>query len=138
MKTTVEIVGAVRGLYGSDRKAAPIFGVTQATFSDWHNGDAFPTDDYAIKMAELLKVDPAYVLAIIRADRAKSKKARSTWLRVADQFKDAAVVAALAVGAVAAGGFNNNAFAGSSGTPAGAAPTQYTLQRKRTWMAAAA
>lgn len=130
MDSTQEIVTAISAHYGSDTKAAPHFDVSQVTFGRWRNGRDYPNEDAVILMAELLKLDPAYVLAIVRRDRAKSESAKKVWRRVAEQFKDAAVVAALAIGAASFGGFNNNVFAGSS-TPASSSESghKYTLRR---------
>lgn len=100
MKSTIELVEAIRDQAGSDRKAAALFGITQASFSRWRAGDDFPTDDNAVLIAELLKLDDAYVLAIIRRDRAKSKRAKAAWQRVADAFGKAAAVAAFTVAAL--------------------------------------
>lgn len=102
MKTTLEFVLAVRELAGSDNKAGPLVGVSQMSFSRWRLGQSFPTDDNALKIAELLKIDQAYVLAIIRRDRADSDEARSAWQRIAETFAKAAGIAVLAIGGVSA------------------------------------
>jgi hypothetical protein len=103
VQTTMELVTAVRDQAGSDRKAAPLFGVSQNTFSEWRNGTAFPTDDYALKIAALLQLAPEYVLAIVRHDRAGSQPAKRAWRRIAESFKDAAVLAAVMIGAASFG-----------------------------------
>lgn len=138
MRTTIELVTAVRDLYGSDRKAAVILKVTQATFSLWRNGDAFPTDDHAINLAELLNLDPRYVSAVIRADRAKSDRARSMWHSVAQAFGKAAMLAVITAApfmapSPAQAGFNNNDFsrAGLNGN------THCLRKRRRSAFAAA-
>ena len=103
METTQEFIRALRERGGSDTRAAPLLGVSQNTFTEWRNGTALPSDEHAIKIAELLQLDPAFVLAIINGERAKSKLARAAWQRVAAQFGKAATVAALAIGAASFG-----------------------------------
>lgn len=88
---------------GSDRKAAPLVGVSQATISLWRRGMNYPDDEQALKIADVLQLPPEYVLAAVRADRTSSRKARAVWLRIAEQFGKAATVAALAIGAASFG-----------------------------------
>ncbi len=128
MESTRAMLDALRARAGSDGKAAALFGVSQVTVSRWRAGRDFPTDEHALKLAELLEVDPAYVLALIRAERAKSSQARAQWQRVAERFKDAAVLAALAVGA-ASFGLPTPSSAGTLHLPHSAlnARAQYTL-----------
>lgn len=110
MNSIREIIAAVSAHYGSDIKAAPHFNVSSVTFGRWRNGKDHPSEEHALRMAELLQLDGAYVLALSRHERAKCDAARATWRRIADQFREAAMLAALAVGAATLG-FNNNAFA---------------------------
>jgi hypothetical protein len=101
MQTTVELVAAVAAIYGSDRKAAAHFNVSQTTFSRWHNGDDHPSEEKAVQLAELLQLDPAFVLAVIRADKAKNEAARAAWSRIAATFSKAAAVVLVVGGALA-------------------------------------
>ncbi len=127
MKTTREIVAAVRDLYGSDSKAAPAVGVSQNSFTEWRNGTAFPSDDYAIKLAELVRLDERYVVAIVRRDRAKSDRVRKVWNKIAEGF--AAV--AFTVGVATLGGFNNNVFAAPSAPQLDEANTHCARRKRR-------
>lgn len=99
METSVQLITAVRDIAGSDRKAAPLVGVSQTVFSNWRNGTDYPSDDKCVRVAQLLNLDPAYVTAAVRADRAKSQETRAMWQRVAATFAKAAGVAAVAIGA---------------------------------------
>jgi hypothetical protein len=92
METFTEIVDAAAGIAGSDRKAAQRMGISQASFSAWRHG-SHPTDEQALKLADLVSLDGAYVLALVRVNRAKTKQARATWARIADKFAKAAAVA---------------------------------------------
>ncbi len=94
-----QILDQLRLVAGSDAKAAPLVGITQPSFSQWRRGHAFPDDEQAMKIAEVLQLAPEYVLAAVRADRTTSRKARAVWVRIAEQFGKAAAVAALAISA---------------------------------------
>lgn len=129
-KSLREMLDALAAKAGSDRKAAPLLGISQVGVSAWRTGRAFPDDDKARRIAELLQLDAAYVLAIIHGERAKTPATRDTWRRIAAQFKDAAVVAALALGAAsfgmpapAHGAFNKTLIAESA--------AEYALRRKQ-------
>lgn len=98
MQTVHDLLDALRTRAGSDRKAAPLVGVTQASFSEWRRSHGYPDDERARRIAELLQLDPAYVLAIIHGERAKSKETRAAWRRVAEAFGKAAALAVVAVG----------------------------------------
>lgn len=87
----------------SDRKLGPLFGLGEGAVGMWRTGRGFPDEAKAHRIAELLDLDPAYVVAVIGAARAKSKETRAMWQRIAEQFKDAAVIAALAIGAASFG-----------------------------------
>lgn len=133
MQSLNSLLDAVRDRAGSDRKAAPMIGVQQQTVSAYRRGHAFPDDDKARRIAELLQLDPAYVAAVIHAERAKNAETRAMWGRVAEKFKDAAVVAALALGAASFGmpppaqaGISHNFNLGTNGP-------NYTLRNNRRW-----
>lgn len=139
METVVDLITAVRDQYGSDRKAAPALNVTQATFSRWRNGDTSLTDDNALRIAELLKRDPAYVLAIVRHDRTQSEIAKKVWRRVAAQFGKAAALAAFVVAPFMSpqdsrAAFDTSAYCAAlpcDGERPSNARHEYTLRRNR-------
>lgn len=129
MSSFQDLLNALRQRAGSDAKAAPLVGIKQSSFSQWRRGHAAPDDEQAVKIAEYLQLDPALVLVLVRIERTRSRKARAAWLRVAERFKDAAAVAALAIGAATLGMPSPaQARLDISST---AAPTQYTLRGKR-------
>lgn len=103
MKTYLGMIHALSERAGSERKASVLLGISPASFNAWMRGRAFPSDEQAQRLAELLKVDPVYVLALVHGARAKSKETRAAWQRVAEKFRDAAVVAAVAFGAASFG-----------------------------------
>lgn len=97
MRSTQELLDGLRALAGSDRKASALVGVSQPVFSEWRTGKTWPSDERAARIAELLQLDAAYVLAVVNGERAKSKETRATWRRMADAFAKAAGIAAVAV-----------------------------------------
>lgn len=109
---------------GSERRATAFFDIGQSSFNNWRRGRAFPSDDQARRLAELLKLDAAYVLAVIHGERAKSKETRAAWHRVAEAFKDAAMIAALCIGAAS--------FGAPSPAQAGSGPTLHNTNSEYT------
>lgn len=97
MKTFESFLDALRARAGSDARAAPLVGIRQSSFSQWRRRHALPDDVQAARIAEVLDLDQAYVLAIIHGERAKTKAVRATWQRVAEAFGKAAALAAVAV-----------------------------------------
>jgi hypothetical protein len=95
MENLDELLDALNSATGlSDRKLGVVLGAGEGAATAWRSGRSFPTDDKARKIAELLKLQPAYVAAIIhaaRAERANDDASRAMWQRVAAKF--AAVVA---------------------------------------------
>jgi len=97
METTTELLDQVKAKHGlpSDGKLSALLGLTRAQVSRYRNkGDAFG-EDVALKVADLLDLDPGYVLACAAFERAKSEGARSAWRHVADVSKRFGAAAAL-------------------------------------------
>ena len=106
MKTSNDFVREIRVLYGkkgilSDYALAKLLWLTRQTVSAHKSGSAKAFgDETGQRIAELLDLDPAYVLACLAAERAKRPDVRATWQRVAEQFeqiKHAARVAMLLI-----------------------------------------
>lgn len=83
--TTIEFLDAVKSCTGaaSDYSLAPILGVTRAAISKLRNGNGFLGDSTAIRVGELLDIDPAYVVACAHAERAKKDEERAIFQRLA-------------------------------------------------------
>lgn len=126
------MLGRVVKNAGSERRASALFGISQSSFNNWRRARALPNDDQARRLAELLQLDPAFVLAVIHGERAKTKETRATWRRVADAFGKAAALVAVAVAPAimapdARAGFNSAPDAPTSR----ADNTQCTTRRRR-------
>lgn len=99
MKTTLEFIAAVKAKHGieSDYAAAKLLGVTRTTLSHYRNGKGLLGDDAALKVAELLEIEPGYVLACIAAERSKNERVKAAWAWWADHKALAAALAVLVI-----------------------------------------
>ena len=99
MKTTVEFLDAVKNRYHlpSDYALANKLGITRSGVSKFRLGKDKLGDQTALKIAELLEIEPGYVLACIAAERSKDERVKKAWAWWADHKSLAAVLAVLAV-----------------------------------------
>lgn len=88
----------------SDYAIAPILGVTTPTISRYRGCKEAFSDQMAERVADLIQMDEAYVLACAHAQRSKSPKMRTAWARLAAL----ALAAGLSTGSGAAPQFDNN------------------------------
>ncbi len=102
MKTTVQWLDTAKKLHSlSDYALAPKLGISKAQISRYRTGADFLSDDAAMKLAELLKIEPAQIVASAHAERAKSEPARAFWIQWAERL--GGVTAAVAIGVGLAG-----------------------------------
>lgn len=96
---TVDFLDALKRVHAlpSDYAAAQILGITRAQVSKYRNGRDFMGDEVALKVAELLALEPGYVAACAHAERAASEGARSMWESVAKRLQGAGVAGAVAL-----------------------------------------
>lgn len=97
METTNELLDKVKARYGlpSDYALAAKLGMTRAGISGYRNGRSKLGDDAALRVAELLDLNPGYVLACMEAERTHSDAARAAWEKLADFVKHHGAAAAL-------------------------------------------
>lgn len=62
-------------------------GLNNQTTLNWFNKGTTFSEEVAERVAEELEIDPAVILADIRAEVAKDPKVRATWERVAQAFR---------------------------------------------------
>lgn len=111
MKTTVEFLDALRAQRRlSDRKAAALLGLSQAAVSRWRTGRDFPGDHQCIKLAQLLALDPGYVMACIHAERARLPDDKAAWQRIAERLGGMAAAVLVGVGLAGAPSPSQAAF----------------------------
>lgn len=124
MNTFRKMLHALTERAGSERKAAVLLDISPTSFNAWCRARAFPTDEQARRLAALLQLDDAYVLAIVHGARSKSDDTRATWDRIAAAFSKAAGLAIMA-----AAPFVMPPPANAAGFDI--ASTQYTLRNRR-------
>jgi transcriptional regulator with XRE-family HTH domain len=99
MRTTSEILDAVRAKTGapSDYALRLYLGVTRQQISKYRNGHDVLSDDVAIRIAEILEVEPLLVLATVHAERSRSETAKKTWTGIIDKLGGTAAAVALGI-----------------------------------------
>ena len=102
MGTTVNFLDAVKSRRGviSDYQLAKIIGVSQQTVSRYRVGKDYLGDSTAIRVAELLEIDPAIVVAAAHAERAKKPEERRVWEGIIQKLGGAAALLLIGIGAI--------------------------------------
>jgi len=113
MQTTVEFLAEVKRKHNipSDYALAPKLEISRASVSRLSNGKDHPSDETSSKIADLLDLDPAYVIACVHAEREKDAAIKKVWTRIAERM----AVAAAIFGAV---GVSQGWFSGADLSPA--------------------
>ena len=85
MNKTIELLDAYKDATGcrSDNAAAERLGVQRATVSKWRNGIGHPEANTVETMARTAGRSAARWVPLIEAERARTREARATWLRIA-------------------------------------------------------
>jgi len=100
MQTTADFIEALKAKHGlkSNYAVAKFLNQTDTAVARWSKGHVTFSDEMAMHMAELLDLDPAYVVACVHAERASSAETKSLWERIAANMHYAtAAVLVLAV-----------------------------------------
>ncbi len=117
MDTTKSLLDQLKARFSlrSDYAVSKFLSVTQPTVYRWRDGGTL-SDEIAIRVADLLKISRAYVLACMAAERASGDlESSGVWRQIADVFKDkVAVVALLATLGIAGFPANDAHAAGAS------------------------
>jgi plasmid maintenance system antidote protein VapI len=81
MRTSVEFLDAVKARHSlpSDYSLAPVLGITRAQVSRLRNRKDFLGNQTALKVAELLDLEPGIVLSAVHSERAKSESEKAAW-----------------------------------------------------------
>jgi transcriptional regulator with XRE-family HTH domain len=106
MHTTRNFLKDLKQRHGlkTDGDLHRLLGVSRERISKYQQGHDHFGDEMCIQVAELLDLNPAYVLACVAAERTKSESARKAWRHVAAATA-AALIAAVSV-QIAQGGFS--------------------------------
>ncbi|MBU9320385.1 hypothetical protein KTE24_06900 [Burkholderia gladioli] len=88
MKTTVDYLDAVKAKLDlpSDYAAAKHLRVTRASVSRYRLGEGAFDDTTALRVAEILGVDPLEVIASANAERARDDETRQLWVRTLEKI----------------------------------------------------
>jgi len=91
MKTTKEFYNDIRAKYElkSNYSVAKIMGCPESTASRWRDGKNVFDEKYSLIVAELLDLNPAYVLACTSAEHAKDSEAKTSWLNIVGMLEQA-------------------------------------------------
>ena len=104
MKTTAEFLNEIKIKYNlkSNYALAKLMQQTETSISRWIHGRTTLSDESALQVADLLEIDPAYVVACVHAERA-SDKTRKIWERMATLTAGLAALVILSVAVPTAG-----------------------------------
>ena len=93
MKTTNEYLDEVKTKHSlrSDYALAIKLGTGTSLIVNYRKNNGHFSDTMAVKVAELLGIDPAEVLASANAERSKCPAAKSAWERMARSFSAGAM-----------------------------------------------
>lgn len=97
MHTTADLLDGVKARHAlpSDYRLARFLGVTDNTMYNYRHGKSRPDDRVAMKLAELLELEPSYVLTCLAAERAPDETIRQVWTQLADRLQRAGVALAV-------------------------------------------
>lgn len=100
MKTTVEYLDAIKVRLDlpSDYAVAKALGLTRAAVSKQRLGHSVFDDTTALRVAEILGVDPMEVISAANAERARDEETRRLWERAWGKVTGATAVVAIAAG----------------------------------------
>jgi transcriptional regulator with XRE-family HTH domain len=135
MRTTRDWLAAVKAKHGmtSDYQLSKALHVTRSAVSKAQSGRQYMDDSTAIRVAELLEIDPLEVISSVNAERAKEPRERELWERAAAAFRGTA--SALFLSALALAGVPGEMRAGSHNQNSGSArptvATECTLRVRR-------
>lgn len=98
----------------SDYRLSLLLGATRQAVSKWRSEQTQLDDKYAMRLAELIRVDPIQVIAEIRAEREVDPDTRKLWRRMAtmaEKYGHAAGVVLAILAMLASVGFSPSPLA---------------------------
>lgn len=81
----------------SDYRLSKVFGCHTSAISNYRNARSHLCEETAIKVAEILKIDPGQVLADVAAERTKCPAAKAAWEAAARRLSGAAAAVFMSV-----------------------------------------
>jgi len=97
MKTTVDFLNDVKARYDikSNYALAKLMGQTDTAVARWMHGKNTLSDETAVKVAELLEIEPSFIMACIAAERSKNPAVKKAWAWTAEHLGGLAAALAL-------------------------------------------
>lgn len=91
MTTTIEFLDLLKAAYhlDSDYKVAKLIGMTTSSVSAYRKKGVTFDDETACRVGTLLNLDPAFVVACMHAERAKSATTKRLWEDLAAHLRRA-------------------------------------------------
>jgi predicted transcriptional regulator len=86
----------------SDYAIAKMLGITRSSVSKYRNKLGSFDDSVAIRVANLLEIDPAIVISSMHAERSRMPEERAIWEGIIERLGGVAAALALGVGLVSA------------------------------------
>lgn len=104
MKTTCDFLDAVKSRYGlkSDYALAKKLVLTTQQITQYRNKGLILSDAMAIKVAELLEIDPALVIIAVHGERAKKDSEKAVWESIMQKLGGAAAALFIGIGGLSA------------------------------------
>lgn len=98
METTSDFLERLRtrldaGSGCSDYKLAKVLQVSTGGMTNYLKHGRSMDDDVAVRLAELLELNPGYVVACCHAERSKSVKVSKVWQNIAAQYAACLLIA---------------------------------------------
>lgn len=99
MFTTLDLIEAAKTAQAipSNYRLARVLEVPEGTVQRWNTGRNLPDDAACFRLAELAHLDPGFVVASIRAERAKDAAESMTWRKIAARLQAAGSAAAVVI-----------------------------------------
>lgn len=103
MHTTDYLLDEVKRRHGlpSDYKLGIVLGLSKNAVGQYRKGVSRPDDNVACRIAELLEMDAAYVVACMHAERSKEPELKTLWLSMAKRLSAPAAAAIVAFFSIA-------------------------------------
>jgi transcriptional regulator with XRE-family HTH domain len=112
MERLKDYAAQLRDKMGSERQAARLMGISNTAFNEWVTGKSYPRGHHINNLALFLGVDAPYLHALKQAEKAladdklppeKKRQIVEMWDRATKRLREAAVMAAMAIGAASFG-----------------------------------
>ncbi len=86
---TIELLQHTKNRLGitSDYALAKALKISQTGVSNYRVGRSIMEDDVALKIADILELDPLAVIAMANAERSKSPEMKARWLGIVAGFR---------------------------------------------------